>query len=555
MISSLISHPAFPLAVGSLFIFIFKEKANLISIGSILISLFVLLFITDNIDYVYKSGLASLNYFSYSKLAYLFCLVFLIMGLIGKLFSIYRDSYKEKAMVLIYISSAIFVLFSGDFLTLYIFWEIMAIASTMVIWSSNSDKSLSAGNRYLLMHLLGGLILLLGIIGLYIDTNNLQIRLLNLDTWYNWMILVGFLLNAGAPPFSQWIPDAYPEGSYSSTVFLSAYTTKTSVFILIVTFAGSHILMLIGIYMIMYGIIYALLENDIRRILSYSIVNQVGFMIVGIGIGTELSLNGTAAHAFSHIIYKGLLLMSAGSVIYMINKYKCTDVGGLYKTMPLTAICGIIGALAISAFPLTSGFISKSMIVDASIHEGMQLVWLMLLVGSAGVFLHAGIKFPWFVFFHRDKKIITTDPPIYMKYAMMIAATICIAIGVWPQLLYNLLPYPVDFIPYTGNHVVSQLHLLFFSALAFFISLKYLERTLTLTLDIDWLYRGKIKYIKLLTKYIFSMINKTENIFSFTSLRNKFTTLEDYLLRQTTISAMLILILIIFSVSLIMNIN
>ena len=477
------------------------------------------------------------------------------MGLIGKLFSIYRDSYKEKAMVLIYISSAIFVLFSGDFLTLYIFWEIMAIASTMVIWSSNSDKSLSAANRYLLMHLLGGLILLLGIIGLYIDTNNLQIRLLNLDTWYNWMILVGFLLNAGAPPFSQWIPDAYPEGSYSSTVFLSAYTTKTSVFILIVTFAGSHILMLIGIYMIMYGIIYALLENDIRRILSYSIVNQVGFMSVGIGIGTELSLNGTAAHAFSHIIYKGLLLMSAGSVIYMINKYKCTDVGGLYKTMPLTAICGIIGALAISAFPLTSGFISKSMIVDASIHEGMQLVWLMLLVGSAGVFLHAGIKFPWFVFFHRDKKIITTDPPIYMKYAMIIASTICIVIGIWPQLLYSLLPYPVDFIPYTGNHVVSQLHLLFFSALAFFISLKYLERTLTLTLDIDWLYRGKIKYIKLLTKYIFSMVNKTENIFSFTSLRNKFTILEDYLLRQTTISAMLILILIIFSVSLIMNIS
>jgi len=307
--------------------------------------------------------------------------------------------------------------------------------------------------------------------------------------------------------------------------------------------------------MIMYGIIYALLENDIRRILSYSIVNQVGFMIVGIGIGTELSLNGTAAHAFSHIIYKGLLLMSAGSVIYMINKYKCTDVGGLYKTMPLTAICGIIGALAISAFPLTSGFISKSMIVDASIHEGMQLVWLMLLVGSAGVFLHAGIKFPWFVFFHRDKKIITTDPPIYMKYAMMIAATICIAIGVWPQLLYNLLPYPVDFIPYTGNHVVSQLHLLFFSALAFFISLKYLERTLTLTLDIDWLYRGKIKYVKLLTEYIFNVVNKTENIFSFTSLRKKFATLEDYLLRQTTISAMLILILIIFSVSLIMNIN
>lgn len=555
MINNLFAHPALPLVIGSLLIFLFKEKSNQISIISILISLFVLLFITNNVDYVYTNSISVINYFSYSKLAYLFCLVFLIMGLIGKLFSIYRDSYKEKAMVLLYISSAIFVLFSGDFLTLYVFWEVMAIASTMVIWSSNSEDSKSAGNRYLIMHLFGGMILLLGIIGLYIDTNDLQIRLLSLDTWYNWMILAGFLLNAGAPPFSHWISDAYPEGSYSSTVFLSAYTTKTSVFILIATFAGSHVLMLIGIYMIMYGIIYALLENDIRRILSYSIVNQVGFMIVGIGIGTELSINGTAAHAFSHILYKGLLLMSAGSVIYMINKRKCTDVGGLYKTMPITAICGIIGALAISAFPLTSGFISKSMIVDASINEGMELIWLMLLVGSAGVFLHAGIKFPWFVFFHRDKKIITTDPPVYMKYAMIVASSICIIIGIWPELLYSLLPYNVDFIPYSGNHIVSQLHILFFSALAFFISLKYLERTLTLTLDIDWLYRGKIKYIKKLMKYIINIVTNTNNAFSFLVLKNKFDVFENYLLKQNTVSTMLILILITFAVSLLINIS
>ena len=555
MINNLFAHPALPLVIGSLLIFLFKEKSNHISIISILISLFILILITSNVDYVYMSNITAINYFSYSKLAYLFCLVFLIMGLIGKLFSIYRDSYKEKAMVLLYISSAIFVLFSGDFLTLYIFWEIMAIASTMVIWSNNSRESFSAGNRYLVMHLLGGMILLLGIIGLYVDTNDLQIRLLNLDTWYNWMILVGFLLNAGAPPFSQWIPDAYPEGSYSSTVFLSAYTTKTSVFILIVTFAGSHVLMLIGIYMIMYGIVYALLENDIRRILAYSIVNQVGFMIVGIGIGTELSINGTAAHAFSHILYKGLLLMSAGSVIYMINKRKCTDVGGLYKTMPITAICGIVGALAISAFPLTSGFISKSMIVDASIHEGMELIWLMLLVGSAGVFLHAGIKFPWFVFFHKDKKIITTDPPKYMKYAMIITSGICIFIGVWPELLYSILPYSVSFIPYTGNHVASQLHILLFSALAFFISLKYLERTLTITLDIDFLYRDKIKYIKILVNFMSNMTARSINYISFINLRKNFNSIENYLMKQTTVSVMLIIILITFTVSLIMNIS
>ena len=223
--------------------------------------------------------------------------------------------------------------------------------------------------------------------------------------------------------------------------------------------------------------------------------------------------------------------------------------------MPITAICGIVGALAISAFPLTSGFISKSMIVDASIHEGMELIWLMLLVGSAGVFLHAGIKFPWFVFFHKDKKIITTDPPKYMKYAMIITSGICIFIGVWPELLYSILPYSVSFIPYTGNHVASQLHILLFSALAFFISLKYLERTLTITLDIDFLYRDKIKYIKILVNFMSNMTARSINYISFINLRKNFNSIENYLMKQTTVSVMLIIILITFTVSLIMNIS
>ena len=555
MMINVLSHPAVPLVLGSLLIFLIRSKSNLLSFISLTLSIIVLLFIMPHENAFYIEKGIQINYFAYSKLSFLFCLVFLIIGIIGKIFSIYRDSYKEKAMILLYIASAIFVIFSGDFITLYIFWEIMAITSTFIIWSSNSDDSSAAGQRYLIMHLFGGLILLLGIIGLYLNTNDLQIRMLSLDNWYTWSILIGLLLNAGAPPFSQWLPDAYPEGSYSSTVFLSAYTTKTSVFVLISTFAGNHILIAIGIYMIIYGIIYALLENDIRRILSYSIVNQVGFMIVGIGIGTELSINGTAAHAFAHILYKGLLLMSAGSVLYMINKRKCTDVGGLYKVMPITAICGIIGALAISAFPLTSGFISKSMIVDASYQEGLEFVWLMLLVGSAGVFLHAGIKFPWFVFFHNDKKIKTEDPPFFMKTAMIIMSFLCIIIGIIPESLYILLPYKIDFIPYTGNHIISQLHLLLFSGLAFFVSLKYLERTLTITLDFDWFYRNKIKYIYAITNFMSRISSNLMKMIVLNNIKNRFNVLESYLMKQFTISTMLTLILITFSIVLLFNIS
>jgi multicomponent Na+:H+ antiporter subunit D len=288
---------------------------------------------------------------------------------------------------------------------------------------------------------------------------------------------------------SAWLPDAYPEASWSGTVFLSAFTTKVAVYALLRGFPGAEPLVYIGLYMAMYGIVYALLENDIRRILAYSIVNQVGFMLTGIGIGTALAMNGAAAHAFVHIVYKALLLMSAGSVLYMTGRRKCTDVGGLYHSMPLTAACGIVGALSISAFPLTSGFVAKAMVSQAAGDGHLLGVWLMLTAASAGVFLHAGIKFPWFVFFQKDSGLRPPDPPMAMRAAMVLFALLCVALGIFFEPLYALLPFDAGFRPYTAPHVVSQLQLLLFSGLAFFVLLPWLRRTLTISLDVDWIYR------------------------------------------------------------------
>jgi multicomponent Na+:H+ antiporter subunit D len=272
-------------------------------------------------------------------------------------------------------------------------------------------------------------------------------------------------------------------------VFLSAFTTKTAVYVLLRGYPGTELLIYVGLAMVFYGIIYALLENDMRRILAYSIVNQVGFMVTGIGIGTEMALNGAAAHAFTHILYKALLLMSAGSVLYVTGRRKCTDLGGLYHSMPLTAACGIIGALAISAFPLTSGFVSKSMISQAAGDEHLFVVWMLLAAATAGVFLHAGIKFPWFVFFQKDSGLRPPEPPWNMRAAMLLFSALCIGLGIFYEPLYGLLPYAVDYVPYTAWHVVAQLQLLLFSGLAFFVMLGWLRRTLTITLDVDWLYR------------------------------------------------------------------
>ena len=425
-----------------------------------------------------------------SRLGRLFATVFALMAFAGGLFAIGSAAHRvELAAAYIYAGAAIGVAFAGDLITVFVFWEVMAVGSTLVIWSAGSNAARRAGMRYVMIHLLGGVVLMAGIVAHVSETGSVAFEVMALDGWPRWLILAGFLVNAGAPPLSAWIPDAYPETSPSGMVFLSAFTTKTAVFVLLRGFPGSEILIWFGLFMVFYGIIYALLENDMRRILAYSIVNQVGFMVAGIGIGTELSLNGAAAHAFTHIIYKALLLMSAGSVLAMTGRRKCSDLGGLFQSMPITATCGIIGALAISSFPLTSGFISKSMISEAAAVEHLGLVWFLLTAASAGVFLHAGIKFPWFVFFQKDSGLRPPDPPWTMRAAMLLFAFLCIALGVYPAPLYAILPYPIDYVPYTFAHVVTMLQLLLFAGLAFFVMLPWMQRTLTISLDWDWLYR------------------------------------------------------------------
>lgn len=425
----------------------------------------------------------------------LFATVFAIMAFAGGLYAHRQASTTELTAAFIYAGSAIGVTFAGDLLTLFVFWEVMALGSTVVVWSAGTVGAQRAGLRYLLIHLLGGVILMVGIAAHVATTGTLTFEPMSPDNFASTMILIGFLVNAGAPPLSAWIADAYPEASPSGTVFLSAFTTKTAVYALLVGFPGAEILVPIGLYMVFYGIIYALLENDMRRILAYSIVNQVGFMVAAIGIGTPMALNGAAAHAFAHIIYKGLLLMSAGSVLLMTGRRKCTELGGLFQSMPQTAINGIIGALAISAFPFTSGFVTKSLETQAAANEGMLVVWLLLLAASAGVFLHAGIKFPWFVFFQKDSGLRPPEPPANLRYAMWLFSFLCIAIGLVPDPLYAILPYATDYRPYTADHLVTQFQVLLFAGFAFFAMLKLMRRTLTISLDFDWFYRKFLKQV------------------------------------------------------------
>src|SRR5210317_2109105 len=424
-----------------------------------------------------------------SPLRRLFATVFALMAFVGGLYAFRLARWYELAAAYAYAAGAIGVSFAGDLITLFLYWELMALFSTVVVWCGGTAAARAAGVRYAILHLLGGVVLKVGIEGYVVSTGSIQITPMLAHDFNSWMILCGILINAAAPPLSAWLADAYPESSPTGSVFLSAFTTKTAVLALILLFPGEPVLIGIGLYMVMHGIIYALLENDVRRILAYSIINQVGFMVCAIGIGTQMAINGAAAHAFAHILYKALLFMSAGAVIYRTGFSKCTDLGGLFRTMPLTAVCGIIGALAISGFPLTSGFTTKTMISQAAADESLVFVYFMLAAASAGVFLHAGIKFPWFVFFQRDSGLRPKEAPWNMAAAMAIFAALCLLIGIFPDSFYRLLPYQLDYVAYTPGKVLFYLQLLLFSGLAFFLLLPLMRRTLTISLDFDWLWR------------------------------------------------------------------
>lgn len=426
------------------------------------------------------------------RLSLLFGYIFHLISFIAILYALHVKDNLQHVAGLVYAGSALGAVFAGDLFTFFIFWEMLTVSSIFLIWARRTERSLRSGFRYLLVHSAGGLCLLAGIVIHVNQTGSIAFGFLGLNGLGSYLIFFGFGLNCAWPLLHMWLTDAYPEATITGTIFLSAFTTKVAVYALARAFPGTEVLIWIGAVMTGFPIFYAVIENDLRRVLAYSLINQVGFMVCGIGIGTNLAINGAVCHAFNDILFKALLFMSMGAVMYRTGKINGTDLGGLYRTMPWTCIFCMVGAASISAFPLFSGFVSKSMVMDAAAHGHMRMVWFILLFASAGVFHHAGIKIPYFAFFSHDSGMRPKEAPVHMLLAMGITAALCVFIGTFPGPLYSLLPYPVDYVPYTAPHVVGQTQLLFFSALAFTLLLLsgiYPAEMRCINLDADWLYR------------------------------------------------------------------
>jgi multicomponent Na+:H+ antiporter subunit D len=425
------------------------------------------------------------------RLSLVFAYVFTLIALLGMVYALHVKDDAQHVTALTYAGSALGIAFAGDFLSLFLFWELAALSAAFLVWLQRGRAAIAAGFRYLLVHVFGGLCLLGGIVLYWSQSGSLAFDDMSAyaGTGAFALILVAFLLNAAVPPLGAWLSDAYPEATATGAVFLTAFTTKSAVYALIRGFAGTELLVWLGAIMAVYGVVYAVLENDARRLLAYHIISQVGYMVCGVGLGTQLALNGTAAHAFSHILYKALLFMGAGAVLEVTGQRKLSEMGGLYKTMPVTLCLYMIGAFAISAVPLFSGFVSKSMVVSAAGESHRAVIFLALTLASAGTFLHTGLKLPYYMFFGKDRRLNAHEPAANMLVAMGLAAAACILIGVFPGLLYAYLPDPVEYAPYTARHVLATLGLLSFTALGFFVLIEHLDPEPTISLDTDWFYR------------------------------------------------------------------
>jgi len=426
------------------------------------------------------------------SLSLCFALVFHIVALLSVVYSLHVDDDLQHVAGLVYAGSAIGAVFAGDLITLFVFWELTAISSAFLIWARRTERSYRAGMRYIVVQVGSGVILLAGVVLHYQATGSLAFGHLGLGSPGTNLIFIAFGIKCAFPLLHNWLQDAYPEATVTGTVFLSAFTTKLAVYTLARGYAGTTMLIWIGVVMTIFPVFFAVIENDLRRVLAYSLNNQLGFMVVGVGVGTELALNGTVSHAFAHIIYKALLFMSMGAVLYRTGTAKASELGGLYKSMPITAACCMVGAASIAGFPLLSGFISKSMVISAVGEGQYALYFLGLLLASAGVMEHSGIKIPFFAFFSHDSGIRCKEAPANMLVAMIAAALLCIGIGVFPRPLYDILPYPVDYAPYTTTHVVTTLQLLLWATLAFCVLLRwgvYPHEVPSVNLDSDWLYR------------------------------------------------------------------
>ncbi len=482
-------HPSIFFCLGALIVPFVKNKARSVLLLLIpVLALFSIVTASEGMHGIVNFIGYELTFGRLDKLSVGFGSVFMVSAFASFVFSMHVKDYREHIAALLYVGSATGAVFAGDLFSFFIFWEIASFASVFLIWLRGGEKSNAAGMRYLLVHIVGGLLLFGGIVFHVGSGGGIAFSEMPKASLGSTLMLLGFLINAAVPPLHAWLADAYPEATVTGIIFLSVFTTKTAIYAMVRGFPGTPILVILGAIMAVYGVMYAVNENNCQRVWCYHLISQNGYMVTGIGLGTALGINSAVALAYTNIIYKALLMMGISSVTYMTGKTKQSELGGLIRTMPWTFVLFVLGGFAIAGVPPLLGYVSKSIVVTVAAEASQGWVVLMLVFGACGTWLHP-LKLIYMVFLGEDKKIPAADPPQNMLWGMRILAVICIVFGVFPGLLYGLLPYEMDYQPYTSGHLVKAFQYMGFTLLIFMVFLKKLTPENYISLDTDYIYR------------------------------------------------------------------
>lgn len=441
------------------------------------------------------------------SLSYMTGVIFGIITLLAIVYAAAVASPRLHLFALLYAGASLGAVFAGDWITLLFMWELMAITSTFLIWQERGE-AIGAGYRYLLYHGLGGTLLVAGVALLFLGGGSPVVGPLSgipdasYQLWASVLIVLGIGVNCAFIPLHAWLPDAYPRANFVASVFLCVYTTKAAVYLLARAAPGSEYIAFMGALMAVYGVVFAVFQDDMRRLLSYHIISQVGYMVAGVGLfgwlGAasavgQLGLDGGMAHVFNHILYKALLFMVVGVIIWKTGERLLSRLGGLQKRMPVTAFAFWVAAFSISGVPLFNGYVSKGMVLLAAEQANVWL-WVLLEIASFGTFL-SFLKLGYFAFL-RPGEVPASDPPRLMQAGMLGAAALCILIGVYPAPLYALLPYPPLYEAYTLDHLVSALLVLGAAAVVFWaVGRRVLAPHETSLWDIDVVYAAATRSV------------------------------------------------------------
>jgi len=424
--------------------------------------------------------------------------LFHLAGFLAAIYALELNDRIQAPAMLAYVGSGIGAVLAGDLVMLWLFWEMLALTSVVLVWARQTPEATAAGIRYLVFNVLSGVTLLAGIAHLGVSGHDLALGPLALDSPGGWLVLAAFGIKCGFPLLHNWIPDGYARASAAGSVILVAITTKVGVYSLARTFAGEELLMIVGTVMALWPLVYVLVEDDLRRVLAYSLMVQIGLMVAGIGAGNEIALDGVSMHVVMDVLFKMLLFMALGAVLVQAGTVRASQLGGLGRRMPWTMGFVIIGVLANSATPGTGAFLSKKLLLGGIEHAGVGPIWYALLTSlSALGVLYAGVRVLYEAFLRAPRTSFDGgDASFPMRLAMGIITALLLVAGLFPWLTDALRPMASDYQPIKLAKILDQFQLLLFALLAYVVLNKLglglpasNRRTL---LDTEWFYRKLI---------------------------------------------------------------